>query len=250
MKRLTFEGNFCDIAVCSEVRGGPFCEDGACSQRKTWGRLKAIEDILGDEYELDRLRELVEADKALGEYIDKQVAITIADYAVDEHPCQDPGRPETCREYNRGWNDACDYIRARLEEEPAALMGYEVVEDSKGVENDQGNSTKIEAIKEANMGKPGQQAKADQGKPHPSWVPVALIEGVMAIREYGNQKYHDPDNWKRVEPERYHQAMLRHILAAWNDPYKRDPESGLLHIQHVACNIAFLLEFYKEDHNA
>ena len=95
-----------------------------------------------------------------------------------------------------------------------------------------------------------QQAKADQGKPHPSYVPVALIEGVMAVREYGNQKYHDPDNWKQVEPERYHQAMLRHILAAWNDPYKIDPESGLLHIQHVACNIAFLLEFYKEDHNA
>lgn len=87
-----------------------------------------------------------------------------------------------------------------------------------------------------------QQAKADQGKPHPSWVPVALIEGVMAVREYGNQKYHDPDNWKTVEPERYHQAMLRHILAAWNDPYKVDPESGLPHIAHVATNIAFLLE--------
>ena len=95
-----------------------------------------------------------------------------------------------------------------------------------------------------------QQAKADQGKPHPSLVPVALIEGVMAVMEYGNQKYHDPDNWKTVEPERYHQAMLRHILAAWNDPYKVDPESGLLHIQHVACNIAFLLEMQKEAHNA
>lgn len=92
-----------------------------------------------------------------------------------------------------------------------------------------------------------QQAKADQGKPHPSLVPVALIEGVMAVREYGNRKYHDPDNWKTVEPDRYHQAMLRHILAAWNDPYKVDPESGLLHIQHVACNIAFLLEMKKEE---
>lgn len=95
-----------------------------------------------------------------------------------------------------------------------------------------------------------QEAKADQGKPHPSLVPVALIEGVMAVREYGNRKYHDPDNWKTVEPERYHQAMLRHILAAWNDPYKVDPESGLLHIQHVACNIAFLLEMRKEVPNA
>ena len=95
-----------------------------------------------------------------------------------------------------------------------------------------------------------QQAKADAGKPHPSYVPVALIEGVMVVREYGNQKYHDPDNWKQVEPDRYHQAMLRHILATWNDPYKIDPESGLPHIAHVATNIAFLLEFYKEAHNA
>ena len=92
-----------------------------------------------------------------------------------------------------------------------------------------------------------QQAKADQGKPCPSLCPVSLIEAVTAVRMFGPQKYHDPDNWKQVEPERYHQAMLRHILAAWNDPYKIDPESGLPHIAHVACNIAFLLEMKKEE---
>ena len=69
MKRLTFEGNFCDIATCSEVRGGTFCEDGACSQRKTWERLKAIEDILGDDYELDRLRDMVKAADLLGKTV-------------------------------------------------------------------------------------------------------------------------------------------------------------------------------------
>lgn len=63
MKRLTFEGNFCDIAMCDEVRGGSFCEDGECSQRKIWERMKAIEDILGNEYDLDRLRDLVKADR-------------------------------------------------------------------------------------------------------------------------------------------------------------------------------------------
>lgn len=63
MERLTFDGNFCDIAMCGEVRGGSFCEDGFCSQRKTWERLKAIEDILGDNYDLARLREIVQADR-------------------------------------------------------------------------------------------------------------------------------------------------------------------------------------------
>lgn len=33
------------------------------SQAETWLRLCQIEDILGDTYDLDRLRELVEADK-------------------------------------------------------------------------------------------------------------------------------------------------------------------------------------------
>lgn len=61
MERLTFDGNFCDIALCSEVRYGSFCEDGSCSQRRVWERLKSIEDILGGDYNLDRLRELAQA---------------------------------------------------------------------------------------------------------------------------------------------------------------------------------------------
>lgn len=90
-------------------------------------------------------------------------------------------------------------------------------------------------------------AKADTGKPHPSYVPVEVIEAVMRVREYGNQKYHDPDNWKTVEPERYHEALLRHVLRAWKDPYAVDPESGLMHIEHVACNIAFLLALKNKE---
>lgn len=92
-------------------------------------------------------------------------------------------------------------------------------------------------------------AKADTGKPHPSYVPVEIIEAVMRVREYGNQKYHDPDNWQTVEPERYHEALLRHILKAWKDPYSVDPESGLLHLEHAACNIAFLLSLKEEKDN-
>ncbi len=40
MERLTFEGNFCDIAQCREL---PCPYNGACSQRKVWERLKAYE---------------------------------------------------------------------------------------------------------------------------------------------------------------------------------------------------------------
>lgn len=44
MDRLTFEGNYCDIAMCQETPGGSFCEDGYCSQRMIWERLKQYED--------------------------------------------------------------------------------------------------------------------------------------------------------------------------------------------------------------
>ena len=44
MERLTFDGNFCDISQCRNILGGSFCEDGACSQKKVWERLKAYED--------------------------------------------------------------------------------------------------------------------------------------------------------------------------------------------------------------
>ena len=38
-----------------------------------------------------------------------------------------------------------------------------------------------------------QQADADAGKPRPTLVPSALIEAVTAVRMYGNEKYHDPE---------------------------------------------------------
>lgn len=84
MKRLTFDGNFCDIAQCREL---PCAHGGSCTQRKVWEKLKAYEDtgltpeevndaVLGAKLmaksrlvsafgvAAERLRELAEADKA------------------------------------------------------------------------------------------------------------------------------------------------------------------------------------------
>ena len=91
------------------------------------------------------------------------------------------------------------------------------------------------------------EAKKDKGKPHPSYVPVEIIKAVMDVREFAvNGKYKDPDNWKKVEPERIHQALLRHCLAVWDDPWAVDEESGLLALAHIATNCAFLLAMHKE----
>ena len=75
MERLTFDGNFCEIARCKEVKC-PYDTD--CSQKQVWERLKAYEDSrlspedaanlhvilsLGDGMTLMRLRELAVADQ-------------------------------------------------------------------------------------------------------------------------------------------------------------------------------------------
>lgn len=86
-----------------------------------------------------------------------------------------------------------------------------------------------------------QSAKADNGKPRPTLVPPSLIRAVTAIREYGTAKYNDPENWRKVEPQRYQDALYRHWLA-YLEGEVNDPESGLPHIWHVACNVAFLIE--------
>lgn len=53
MDRLTFEGNFCDIAQCREI---PCPYNSACSQRKVWERLAAYEDTGYTPEEIEKLR--------------------------------------------------------------------------------------------------------------------------------------------------------------------------------------------------
>ena len=77
MERLTFEGNFCDIAQCREL---PCKYDGNCTQKEVWQRLKAYEDaglspqacaqcreieegLSSTDYSISRMLELMCADK-------------------------------------------------------------------------------------------------------------------------------------------------------------------------------------------
>jgi hypothetical protein len=89
-----------------------------------------------------------------------------------------------------------------------------------------------------------QDAKADGGKIRPTLVPTGIIRAIAKVREYGCQKYKDKDNWKRVEVERYRDALYRHWLA-YLEGEKNDEESGLPHLWHLACNAAFLIELER-----
>ena len=90
------------------------------------------------------------------------------------------------------------------------------------------------------------QAKHDEGKPRAALVPAAIIEAVARVRTFGTAKYHDPENWREVEPWRYEDALMRHICGWLRDKDSVDEESGLSHLAHICCNAAFLLEFKHE----
>lgn len=89
-----------------------------------------------------------------------------------------------------------------------------------------------------------QTAKADAGKPRLSLVPRKIIWAIARIRGFGCAKYASGgiDNWRRVEIERYRDAMYRHWLAYLDNPHGVDRESGLPILWHCACNLAFLIE--------
>ena len=101
---------------------------------------------------------------------------------------------------------------------------------------------KDSVIKQMNEQLNKQQAKADAGKPKLTLVPRAILPAIAQVREYGCKKYGDPENWKQVDRQRYRDAAFRHFLAYLDDPEGTDEESGLPHLWHLACNIAFLCE--------
>ena len=83
-----------------------------------------------------------------------------------------------------------------------------------------------------------QELKRDAGKPRMDLIPPEAMFAMGAVMTYGAEKY-PAGSWRKVEPERYTAALLRH-MAAWMAGELRDPESGLPHLWHVLTNAAFL----------
>lgn len=86
-----------------------------------------------------------------------------------------------------------------------------------------------------------QTAKRDAGKPRPTLVPPRIIWAITRVREFGCKKYSDPENWKRVEPQRYRDAAYRHWLAYLENTDSIDEESGLPSLWHLLTDIGFLV---------
>lgn len=104
----------------------------------------------------------------------------------------------------------------------------------------------VDEDKSADLSKNIQCAKADKGKLPISLVPMTIIKDIAAIRKYGEEKYHAPNNWVLVDKQRYVDAMWRHLIA-YQEGEIYDKESGLPHLWHAACNMAFILEMESPD---
>ncbi len=86
--------------------------------------------------------------------------------------------------------------------------------------------------------------KFDSGKPDLSLIPPEIIESLGQVLSFGANKYASR-NWERgLSYSRVFASLNRHIWAWW-DPTKsdKDPETGLSHLAHAACCIAFLLSY-------
>ena len=86
--------------------------------------------------------------------------------------------------------------------------------------------------------------KHDGGKPRLDLVPPEIIIAVGTVMTHGAEKYGEA-SYRSVKPYRYRAALMRHICKWLKDPHGVDEDSGLPHLWHIACNVAFLLELDK-----
>ena len=89
--------------------------------------------------------------------------------------------------------------------------------------------------------------KFDQDKLRYDLIPPEVKKWLAEVLTYGAKKY-APDNWKKIEVERYYAAMERHMVA-YQLGEEKDPESGIHHLIHMMCNAMFIcwLEHHKKE---
>ena len=88
------------------------------------------------------------------------------------------------------------------------------------------------------------EAKQDKDKIRLELVPMEILNAIGRVRTYAREKYPDTQSWRTVEKERHVGSLLRHLVA-YRQGEDVDQESGLKHLEHLACNLAFILELER-----
>lgn len=88
--------------------------------------------------------------------------------------------------------------------------------------------------------------KYDAGKPDYSLFSPAALDGTAQVLTMGAAKY-GRRNWESgILYGRIFAACMRHLWAWWNGE-EIDPESGLSHLHHAACNVMMLQHYASGD---
>jgi len=84
--------------------------------------------------------------------------------------------------------------------------------------------------------------KFDKDKLRMDLVPTTAIKAIAQVCGHGAAKY-DEYNWAGgIAFSRIYAATLRHLIDWWEGK-DDDGESGINHIKHAICNLAFLTTY-------
>lgn len=84
--------------------------------------------------------------------------------------------------------------------------------------------------------------KFDSDKLRMDLIPVSALKCFAKVLAHGANKY-DDRNWELgIDYNRVYGALLRHVTAWW-DNEDIDKDSGLSHLSHALCNMAFLCAY-------
>lgn len=84
--------------------------------------------------------------------------------------------------------------------------------------------------------------KDDSAKPRYDLIPPELLEGTAQVLTFGATKY-GQRNWEQgMAWGRPFGALMRHMWAWWRGEEK-DQETGMSHLWHASCCIAFLIAY-------
>lgn len=84
--------------------------------------------------------------------------------------------------------------------------------------------------------------KDDSGKARHDLIPPELPDAVAQVLAFGASKYGERNWEKGMNWGRPFAALMRHMWAWWRGE-ANDPETGMSHLWHAACCIAFLIAF-------
>lgn len=88
--------------------------------------------------------------------------------------------------------------------------------------------------------------KQIEGKRNWSLLPWGAVERVVLLREMARPKYPDHNSFREIAIKHCVDAIQRHNMAIRRGEMI-DPEFGLLHADHLACEAMFLSEILSGD---